>query len=256
MKTVIITNAGISSRFNRGVPERDVCLKAIYHTKDPKDTLLYHMLEKCDFAQRIVLVGGYRYEELQTYVNEMLPREYSCRMEMVYNPYFEKLSSGYSLYLGLKHALSVPEVEEIVFIEGDLDFDRASFDRVVASTKSVVTWNPTPIYADKAVVLYQNGEGALRYAFNASHGLLNLEEPFSGIFHSGQVWKFTDMDILRDTVEHFGEGKMDGTNLVLIGDYLDRIPQEEVELVGFADWTNCNTREDFAAIEAGWRKDE
>ena len=255
MKTVIITNAGISSRFNRGVPEQDVRLKAIYHTGNPLDTLLYHMLQKCDFADRIILVGGYRYEELKAYVQQQLPGEVSKRIEMVYNPHYEDLASGYSLFLGLQQALADSDTQEIVFIEGDLDFDTASFDRLVQTPMTVLTSNKTPIYADKAVVLYQNGEGRFKYAFNAAHGLLQMTEAFSCILNSGQVWKFTDMDALRAAVDQFAARDMGGTNLILIGEYLDRIPAADVELVTFEEWTNCNTREDFARIEIGWRKE-
>ncbi len=47
MRIAIITNAGISSRFNEGIPEGEKKLKAIYHEGDMKNTLLYHQLIKC-----------------------------------------------------------------------------------------------------------------------------------------------------------------------------------------------------------------
>ena len=34
VEAAIITVAGISSRFNEGIPEKDKCLKAIYYEKD------------------------------------------------------------------------------------------------------------------------------------------------------------------------------------------------------------------------------
>ena len=67
MKAAIITVAGISSRFNEGVPEDKKELKAIYTEGNEKDTLLYHLLLKCSFADKIIIVGGYKFEDLNKY---------------------------------------------------------------------------------------------------------------------------------------------------------------------------------------------
>ena len=116
-----------------------------------------------------------------------------------------------------------------------------------------MTFNREPVYADRAVVLYRNAEGKYRYAFNAAHGLLQIEEPFSCLLNSGQIWKFADMDALREANEVFLQNRPDGTNLFLIQAFLDRSP--DCTLVGFENWTNCNTREDYRRIAAG-RKGE
>ena len=47
MKVAIITVAGISSRFNEEIEDENKCLKAIYSEGSVKDTLLYHILNKC-----------------------------------------------------------------------------------------------------------------------------------------------------------------------------------------------------------------
>ena len=65
MRAAIITVAGKSSRFNKGIPEAEKQLKAIYGGND--NTLLYHLLQKCAFADRIVVVGGYKFESLKDY---------------------------------------------------------------------------------------------------------------------------------------------------------------------------------------------
>ena len=45
--------------------ESNKILKCLYFEENPKDTLLYHMLEKVDFSDRIVVVGGYKYDDLE-----------------------------------------------------------------------------------------------------------------------------------------------------------------------------------------------
>ena len=84
MEAAIITVAGISSRFNEGICEEDKCLKAIYYEKDRTCTLLYHLIEKCMFAQRIVVVGGYKYYALKSYCDE-LPDSMKDKLVLFYN---------------------------------------------------------------------------------------------------------------------------------------------------------------------------
>ena len=249
MKAVIITVAGISSRFNEGIPEAEKQLKAVYHSGDRKDTLLYHLIEKCAFADRIIVVGGYRFDSLEDYCRGLDERD---RITLVYNEHYADLGSGYSLYLGLREALR-DAVDEVLFVEGDLDIDRGSFDRAAGSDVSVLTYNFEPIYANKAVVLYRDGQDRYRYAFNSSHGLLSIDGPFSCILNSGQLWKFTDMDALRAANEGFYAHEKDGTNLRIIQRYLDA--GVECHLVGLERWTNCNTRADYEKIVSYWEEE-
>lgn len=248
MKAAIITVAGISSRFNEGIPEAEKQLKAIYTERGARDTLLHHLLEKCAFADAIIVVGGYHFESLKNYCAELEPA-LRDRISLVENPHYEDLASGYSLYLGLEEAFS-RGADEILFVEGDLDVDGSSFADVVNAPGSVLTYTYEPIYANKAVVLYRNGEGRYRYAFNSSHGLLAIEGPFSCILNSGQVWKFTRPDLLRRANDRFFAETKDGTNLRIIQSYLDL--GAAVELIPLKRWTNCNTREDFKTIMSYW----
>lgn len=248
MKTAVITAAGISSRFNAGVPEKDRKLKAIYSESDSKNTLLYHLLQKCIFADRIIVVGGYKFKNLTEYC-EGLEQELQKKICLVFNEYYEELSSGYSLYLGLQESFKYG-AEEIVFVEGDLDIDQESFTKVVQSEKSVLTYNYEPIYADKAVVLYKNHNNKFCYSFNAEHGLLSIQSPFSCIFNSGQLWKFTEMEVLKKAGRQFLEDCRDGTNLYIIQKYLDA--GVEVELTDLKQWTNCNTKKDYKEIVNRW----
>ena len=51
MKVALITVAGISSRFNEGIPEERKVLKAIYSERDGAPTLLSHLVGQCAYAE-------------------------------------------------------------------------------------------------------------------------------------------------------------------------------------------------------------
>ncbi len=254
MKTAIITIAGISSRFNEGLLEEEKVLKAIYSESGAEDTLLYHLLSKCSYADKIILVGGYKYDDLRVFYQDIFRTEFP-QVELVRNDHYEDLASGYSLYLGIQKALEF-NADEILFVEGDLDIDNESFRSVVDAKESVLTYTNEPIYANKAVVLYQDKDGCYKYAFNSSHGLLSINEPFSCILNSGQTWKFTDMVALKRANNDFGEFEKDGTNLRIIQRYLETVPANEIELIKLNYWTNCNTREDYKKIIYFWRNEK
>ena len=250
MKVAIVTVAGISSRFNEGIPENEKILKAIYTETSYKGTLLYHLLKKCSFADQIVVVGGYKFEDLYTYYVENLCESFG-NVVFIKNEHFADLSSGYSLYLGIKEAVRL-KADEVLFIEGDLDIDGESFDKVVRSEKDVLTYNHEPIYADKAVVLYKNDKEHYQYAFNSNHGMLTINVPFSCMLNSGQLWKFKDIDALSVANEKFYDENKAGTNLVIIQNYIDRRGSDRFDLIGLKRWTNCNTRQDYRKIVSYW----
>lgn len=248
MKVAIITIAGISSRFNEGIPDDKKELKAVYHEGDKRSTLLYHLLLKCAYADRIILVSGYKANSLEQYV-QSLEKELQDKITIVHNDHYEDLGSGYSLHLGINEALK-NEPTEVLFVEGDLDIDDSSFARVIQAKGSALTYTYEPIYANKAVVLYKDGEGRYHYAFNSSHGLLSIDSPFSCILNSGQTWKFTDVDALKRANDKFLQEAKGDTNLRIIQNYLDA--GVDVELIPLERWTNCNTREDYRKIVSYW----
>ncbi len=258
MKIAIITAAGVSSRFNEGIIDSEKQLKVIYQEKESPDTLLLHLVRKCAYADEIILVGGYKYEELKNYVSEKLPANLVKKITLVFNPHFHDLASGYSFYMGLSEALRREDVEDILFVEGDLDIDEESFQKVAESQNTVLTYNREPIYSNKAVVLYQTGDGAYHYAFNSAHGLLTIEEPVKCILNSGQLWKFTDIDALSDANQYFAQEDITGTNLLIIQRYLDALTDKKSgpSVLGIKKWANCNTREDFHKIREGWQEHE
>ena len=256
MKIAIITVAGISSRFNKDIPEENKILKCLYYEENPKETLLYQMLRKLDSYDKTIVVGGYKYSDLEGYVSNSLPKDMLEKILLVDNPHYDDLSSGYSLYLGIKKALDVFEdIEEILFVEGDLDIDLESFLNVVNSKRNVLTFNYEPIYSNKAVVLYQNELDEYHYLFNSDHGMLSIGESFKAIFNSGQTWKFNDMKLLEIANDNFRENLIEDTNLAIIQKYFDLLKSsEDVELIGLKHWVNCNTRNDYKIIKNYWRE--
>ena len=249
LKIAIITVAGVSSRFNMGFDEKNKILKCLYYENDSKNTLIYRMIKKLEDYDKIVIVGGYKFSELTDYIASISSEN---KIVLVENDHYDDLSSGYSLYLGVKEALTYDNVDEILFVEGDLDIDNESFSNVVNSDKNVITFNHEPIYSNKAVVVYQNENDDYKYLFNSDHGLLNLTEPFKAIFNSGQTWKFQDMDLLKIANDNFKENLIEDTNLAIIQKYFDLADNEEIEIIELNHWVNCNTRDDYKIIKDYW----
>ena len=255
MQIAIITVAGVSSRFNQGIKEEEKQLKAIYSEADPSQTLLSHMIKRCGFADKIIIVGGYKYEDLCGYIENQMPEAVRSKIITVYNDHFSDLPTGYSLYCGIKEAFKFKDagIKGIVFAEGDLDVDDEAFSCVAGSEKTVLTYNHDVIRSNKAVVLYQNADGKYRYAFNSSHGFLKIEEAFSCLYNSGQIWRFHDAEKLQSAVDKYLEKDVaDGTNLKIIEYYAEELDPEDVDIIGFNRWVNCNTREDYRMILKGW----
>ena len=251
MKVAIITVAGISSRFNEEVPEDKKELKAIYSENGARSTLLFHLLRKCSYADKIILVGGYKFENLDAFYRTEFASEFP-QVELVKNDHYEDLASGYSFFLGIRKAMQY-KPDEVLFVEGDLDIDDTSFECVIQSQKSVLTYTNEPIYANKAVVLYQDGDDRYKYAFNSAHGLLTIDEPFACILNSGQTWKFANVDALRAANDEFEEFEIGGTNLRIIQRYIEKVPADSIELIKLDRWTNCNTKDDYRNILNYWR---
>lgn len=256
MKIAIITVAGVSSRFNKDILDEKKILKCIYYEDNPKDTLIYHLIKKVEYADVIVIVGGYKYSDLENYIYNYLPNNIIEKILMVNNSHFFDLSSGYSLYLGINKAIStISDIDEILFVEGDLDIDDESFLNVVNSNKNVLTFNYEPIYSNKTVVLYKNDKNRFCYAFNSQHGLLNINEAFECIFNSGQLWKFKDIDALKISNKFFKENSIEDNNLAIIQKYLDLLDDtESIEIIGLKHWVNCNTRDDYKIIKNYWNE--
>lgn len=252
MRIAIITIAGISSRFNEGIDEDKKVLKCLYTEKSKEDTLLYHLLKKCSYADYVILVGGYKFEELTSFYKNELFYEFP-NVIIVENEKYADLGSGYSLYLGIRAAVEFCP-DEIIFVEGDLDIDNASFKTIVEADKSVLTYTFEPIYANKAVVLFRDDRDNYRYAFNSNHGFLTIDSAFSCVLNSGQIWKFTEIEKLKNANDLFYKDSKSDTNLRIIQNYLDS--GVDVDIIPLTRWTNCNTREDYKKIVSYWEDEE
>ena len=240
-KAVIITVAGTSSRFRKSI-DKD-CLKCIYTESSEKDTLLYRLVNLCGDFDKIVIVGGYKFDELKSFTQASL-NDFSQKIILVQNDHFEDLGSGYSLYLGVM-ALKDSGMDEIIFAEGDLFFDSDSFTKILQAPASVITTNNDPIEAKKAVAVYLNTEGKVKYIYDTNHSSLEIKEPFLGIYNSGQVWKFNEPSKLFSSAEKLTQEENKGTNLVLIQKYFDQVDSDKLQVIHFEKWINCNTVEDY-----------
>lgn len=116
MKILLLTVAGMSSRFSRSLKKE--CLKCIYYENSIEESLLYRMLHQQLYFDRILIVGGYRFQELQTVIHNDFS-DFSDRLTLLYNEKYSSYGSGYSLYIGLKSILNI-DFDELIFAEGDL----------------------------------------------------------------------------------------------------------------------------------------
>lgn len=244
MKALIITVAGTSSRFSKSLGHNE--LKCIYSEPGSsiKETLLYRLLEFGSNFDKIVVVGGYRFGELKQYISEVVPKTISQKIEPIKNPYFTDRGSGWSLHLAVE-ALKNESVHSVVFAEGDLFFDEKSFRAAFESSKDVITCNNNIIDAEKSVIFYCDKEMHPHYIYDTSHGAIEIKEPFTKIYNSGQVWRFANPDRLFLLDEELPDEVHSRTNLELINAYFSSEEIDELDIVEFQSWMNCNTVDDY-----------
>ena len=250
MKILIVTVAGMSSRFSEslGYP----CLKCLYNEGGFEESLLYRLVNQPYRFDLYVIVGGFRYEELVRAVRENF-KELKDRILLVENRHYAEYGSGYSLYAGLERIRDM-EFDEVVFAEGDLFVDGESFQKVCNAPGSVITCSREAILAEKAVVFYTDQAYGIHYLYDTEHRFLEVREPFRGMFHSGQIWKFADRERLYKAVSSIRREEWQGTNLVLVQKYFEMLRREEYEIITFRDWINCNTVSDYRKMKEGGGK--
>lgn len=241
MKTLIITVAGMSTRFSASVGH-DV-LKCIYYENEPSESLLYNMVCKHSCFDKFVIVGGYKFSDLVDFIEAEMAA-YKDKIILVENTHYKDYGSGYSLYLGILKATEDPD-SEITFAEGDLFVDEKSFAQVIASNKSVITCNTDLILASKAVVLYFDTNDKVHYVYDVQHGSLSIKEPFISIYNSGQIWKFTDRKVLDEAIREMTDSEWQSTNLILVEKYFQKLSVNDYVMIVFEKWINCNTVLDF-----------
>ena len=247
MRVFLTTVAGSATRFSESIGKPTV--KCIYNREDPAKTLLNHMLTQASDYDLFVVVGGFLINELEDYINNNLPSEFSEKVMLVNNEQYVEYGSGWSLYLGLDAALKIygKDITEVLFAEGDLFVDDESFSSVAGTKNSVITINSEAIKANKAVALYYDLENVPHYIYDTAHGQLKIDEPFTAVYNSGQIWKFTDIELLTDLVLNGDPERFTGTNLVLINEYFQKLAKngETIDIISMKTWINCNTINDF-----------
>jgi len=247
MRVFLTTVAGSATRFSESIGKPTV--KCIYNREDPAKTLLNHMLTQAADYDLFVVVGGFLINELEDYINSQLPSEFSEKVMLVNNEQYAEYGSGWSLYLGLDAVLKIygKDISEVLFAEGDLFVDDDSFSKVALSSNSVITINSEAIKANKAVALYYDLNNVPHYIYDTAHGQLKIDEPFTAVYNSGQIWKFTDISLLSELVLEGDTERFTGTNLVLINEYFQRLANlgKEIDIISMKTWINCNTINDF-----------
>lgn len=79
--------------------------------------------------------------------------------------------------------------------------------------------------------------------------MLEIKEPFLGIFNSGQVWKFSQRERVLEAMLQLTPEEWRQTNLNFIQQYFGGLNQDEYVILSLDKWINCNTIEDFKKIE-------
>lgn len=247
MRSLIITVAGMSSRFNRDI-KQDV-LKCLFYEDLPAKSLISLQVHKTfDLVDEIIVVGGYKYEDLECFIRDEM-KDVNRKMKLVFNEHYSDYGSGYSLLKGIG-AVS-EKTDEITFIEGDLFFDAESVEKIIISKKDVISVNNDPILSNKAVAIYFDAKNYPHYIYDTSHSCLEIHEPFTAIYNSGQMWKFTNPSRLREICQFLTPEQKQGTNLEIIQKYFGAYSSSELDIVRINIWYNCNTVADYRdAIKA------
>ena len=113
----------------------------------------------------------------------------------------------------------------------------------------MITCNNEPIEANKAVAYYFSLDNKVHYIYDTGHSALTISEPFLSIYNSGQIWKFSDYNKVKEIYDDMEETLWQGTNLVFIEKYFNSINHNDTEIIKFSEWINCNTVEDFRKIK-------
>lgn len=231
----------MSSRFNKDTKEN--VLKCLYYEDKPENSLLRIQVHKCfELVDEIVVVGGYRYDDLVAYIRGNM-KDVNKKIKVIYNDHYHDYGSGYSLIKGIE-AVS-DSADEIIFIEGDLFFDTESVEKIIFSKKDVISVNNEPILSNKAVALYFDAQNYPHYIYDTSHSCLEIHEPFTAIYNSGQMWKFLNPTRVKEICQFLTPDQKQGTNLEIIQKYFGGYRLSQLNIVKVNQWFNCNTVSDY-----------
>lgn len=241
MKSLIITVAGMSSRFNKDT--RADVLKCLYYEDIPENSLLSIQVHKCfELVDEIIIVGGYKYDDLEVFIRQEM-KDVNRKIKLIYNEHYHDYGSGYSLLKGIE--MVSDKTDEIVFIEGDLFFDTESVKKIITSFKDVISVNDEPILSNKAVALYFDANNYPHYIYDTTHSCLEIHEPFTAIYNSGQMWKFKNPSRVKEICQFLTPEQEQGTNLEIIQKYFGCIRENLLNIIRIKEWFNCNTVSDY-----------
>lgn len=241
MKILVVTVAGMARRFSESVGKD--FLKCLYYKENPMEALLFQMLRQASSFDRYIIVGGFLFEELTEFIEKNLS-DLKDKILLVKNGHFADYGSCYSLYLGIKRAEEFG-YGQLVFTEGDLFLDKETFRQICDTKSDVVTSNGEDICADSAVAFYYDMESRIHYLYDTEHKALRIQEPFTAVYNSGQVWKFVNKERLERIAGNLSKEELIGTNLVIIQKYFGLLKRKEYQQLRFQRWVNCNTLADF-----------
>ncbi|QKF72294.1 putative phosphocholine cytidylyltransferase [Aliarcobacter faecis] len=235
-RAIIITIAGESKRFRKSI-NKDI-LKSMYKEEEYPSILDILLNYSLDLFDTIVIVGGYKFDELESYINSL----YNDKIVLVKNSNY-MFGSNESLLCGIR-ALD-KKYDEVLFIEGDLIIDKNSFQAVVDSKKNVITYNTEQIDAKTSVIFYINTKNKIVYKYDTGHEFLEINEPFVSIKNSAQIWKFIDFKLLKKISAIFTQENLNYTNLETIDKYFSKIETNLVDFIKIRNWYNCNTIDNY-----------
>lgn len=233
-RALLITVAGKSTRFSKSLGYE--VLKSIYEEEDYPSILERIMSYSKDLFDEIIIVGGYKYDELKTYAKD---KDWNAKT--VLNTDYEK-GSLLSMLCGLKEISH--STKELVFIEGDVAVDYNSFIRLVNTSDSVIGYTNQIITSNKSVVYYKTLQDDIKYYYDSNHKFIHINEAFKSIVNSAQLWKFSNLILLNKLGREISNSAGDYTNLVLIEKYFRSVGENFSEVL-IENWFNCNEVNDY-----------
>lgn len=246
-RVAIITIAGESSRFAQSLGLKKTKLhKSIYTESSYKDTLLYFQISILkENNYDIIIVTGHCWDRIKKYVIMYFGNDYATKkIKLVYNKLYLQGSES-SLVAGLQYVIDHDPYDEILFVEGDLHFDKKSIKNITRSTDSVLTYNTDLITAETSVAVYIKQDNSPKFIYDTEHNSLYIAERFKAIYNSAQIWKFTNMPTIKYILK---SNKLTGfgTNLNFIQPYFEMI--DTFKIMQVDKWKNCNTVSDYRSI--------
>lgn len=241
-RAALITNAGLSNRFSESLGRQ--VLKCIYYDKNVTDSLLgkqLNILANNDIKD-IYIVGGHKFDELKQYIENNFSQ---YNIHLIYNSKYDR-GTCYSFYCGIREIQQTCNIDELLFLEGDIFAKQKDFQNIIKSKNNVLTYNDNLIDAEKSVIFYQLMNGRIKYLFDTSHSELFIPEPFKLLGNSGQIWKFNNFNDLCSVFHELNEEEIYGTNLIPIEKYF--INRKNIDIIKLSPWINCNTIDDYKII--------